>query len=119
MSEFATSPVFIVTGASRGIGNAIVPELLRRGARVVGVARNSGASAAQQAEAASGNCHYLRADVTVEADRVMIVETTKRLFGRIDGVINKRASKTCLAVRLRVCFGTKGEVFSPEKRMRK
>jgi tropinone reductase I len=88
MSEFATSPGFIVTGASRGIGNAIVQELTRRGARVLGVARNSDASAARQAEAASGNCHYLRADVTVEADRVMIIETAKRLFGRIDGVIN-------------------------------
>jgi NAD(P)-dependent dehydrogenase (short-subunit alcohol dehydrogenase family) len=57
MSQFATSPVFIVTGASRGIGNAIVQELMRRDARVVGVARNSDAFAAQQAEAASGNCH--------------------------------------------------------------
>jgi NAD(P)-dependent dehydrogenase (short-subunit alcohol dehydrogenase family) len=45
-------------------------------------------AAARQAEAASGNCNYLRADVSVEADRVTIIETTKRLFGRIDGVIN-------------------------------
>ncbi|HYY29060.1 MAG TPA: SDR family NAD(P)-dependent oxidoreductase, partial [Chthoniobacterales bacterium] len=39
MNETAISPVFIVTGASRGIGHAIVQELLRRGARVLGVAR--------------------------------------------------------------------------------
>jgi NAD(P)-dependent dehydrogenase (short-subunit alcohol dehydrogenase family) len=52
MSESATSPAFALTGASQGIGNAIVRELLRRGVRVLGTAR------------------------------------TKRLFGRIDGVIN-------------------------------
>ena len=41
-----------------------------------------------QAEAASGNCHYLQADVTVEADRIRVIETTKRLFSQIDGMIN-------------------------------
>jgi Tropinone reductase 1 len=50
--------------------------------------RNPAAYSAPQAEAASGNCHYLRADVTVEADRIRMIETTKGLFGRIDGVIN-------------------------------
>ena len=39
-SEPPTSRAFIVTGASRGIGQAIVEELIRRGARVLGVARN-------------------------------------------------------------------------------
>jgi NAD(P)-dependent dehydrogenase (short-subunit alcohol dehydrogenase family) len=34
-SEPPTSRVFIVTGASRGIGQAIVEELIRRGARVL------------------------------------------------------------------------------------
>jgi tropinone reductase I len=87
-SESATSPALIVTGASRGIGEAIVQELLRRGVRVLGVARNFDASSVLQAEATFGNCHYLRADVTTEADRLTIVETAKRLFGQIDGVIN-------------------------------
>jgi len=103
MSESATSLAFIVTGASRGIGDAIVQELLRRGARVLGAARNPVVSSALQAEAASGNYQYLRADVTVEADRIRMIETAKRTFGRIDGVINNagrayraRASKTSL-----------------------
>jgi len=102
-SESATSPVFVVTGASRGIGEAIVQELMRRSARVLGVARNPASSRAPTAEATSGSCHYLRADVTVEADRIMMVETAKRMFGRIDGVINNAgrayrapASKTSL-----------------------
>jgi tropinone reductase I len=87
-SESATSPALIVTGASRGIGEAIVQELLHRGARVLGVARNLDASSVSQTDATSGSCHYLRADVTIEADRLAIVETAERLFGRIDGVIN-------------------------------
>jgi NAD(P)-dependent dehydrogenase (short-subunit alcohol dehydrogenase family) len=75
----------MVTGASRGIGEAIVQELLRRGARVLGVARNLDASSAPQTEATSENCHHLRAGVTTEADRIAIVETARHLFGRIDG----------------------------------
>ena len=65
--------------------------------------RNPDVSSALQQEATSASRHYLRADVTVEADRIMTVETAKRLFGRIDGVINNAgrayrapASKTSL-----------------------
>jgi NAD(P)-dependent dehydrogenase (short-subunit alcohol dehydrogenase family) len=38
MTERTSSPVFIVTGASRGIGQAMVRELLYRGARGLRVA---------------------------------------------------------------------------------
>ena len=86
-SEPPTSLAFIVTGASRGIGQAIVEELIRRGARVLGVARNLRASSAPSEESTSA-CHYMQADVTLEADRTRIIETAKRLFGRVDGVIN-------------------------------
>jgi NADP-dependent 3-hydroxy acid dehydrogenase YdfG len=70
MNETAISPVFIVTGASRGIGHAIVQELLRRGARVLGVARKPNMSSQMLVQASTGNCHYLQADVTVESDRL-------------------------------------------------
>lgn len=88
MTEPVNSPVFIVTGASRGIGRAIVQELLRRGARVLGVARKPDMSSPMLVQASTGNCQYLQADVTVESDHVRIVEKTKDLFGRIDGLIN-------------------------------
>ncbi|MBV8213203.1 MAG: SDR family oxidoreductase [Verrucomicrobia bacterium] len=88
MTETAVSPVFIVTGASRGIGYAIVQELLRRGARVLGAARNPDTASAILVKASSGNCHYLQADITVETDRLRIIEKAKDLFGRIDGLIN-------------------------------
>ena len=88
MTEPANSPVFIVTGATRGIGQAIVQELLRRGARVLGVARKPDISSPMLAQASTGSCHYLQADVTVESDRVRIIEKTRDLFGRIDGLIN-------------------------------
>jgi tropinone reductase I len=88
MTENATSPVFIVTGASRGIGHAIVQELLRRGARIVGAARNPDTPSAISVNASAENCHYLQADVTIESDRLKIIEQTKELFGRVDGLIN-------------------------------
>jgi NAD(P)-dependent dehydrogenase (short-subunit alcohol dehydrogenase family) len=77
-SEPPTSLAFIVTGASRGIGQAIVEELMRRGARVLGVARNIQASAAPSEESTSAS-YYMQADVTVEADRTRIIETAMRL----------------------------------------
>jgi NAD(P)-dependent dehydrogenase (short-subunit alcohol dehydrogenase family) len=54
-SEPPTSRKFIVTGASRGIGQAIVEELIRRGARVLGVARNLQASSAPSEEKTSAS----------------------------------------------------------------
>ena len=84
----ANSPVFIVTGASRGIGQAIVQELLRRGARVLGVARKPDISSPGLVQASAGNYQYLQADVTVESDHLRIIGKAKDLFGRIDGLIN-------------------------------
>ncbi|MBV8417668.1 MAG: SDR family oxidoreductase [Verrucomicrobia bacterium] len=92
MTETEISPVFIVTGATRGIGHAIVQELLCRDARVVGAARSPDASSAKLVKASSENCHYLQADITVETDRLRIIETAKELFGRIDGLINNAGS---------------------------
>ena len=46
MIESASASVFNITGAGRGIGNAIVQELLRRGAQVLGgIRKSNGASA--------------------------------------------------------------------------
>jgi NAD(P)-dependent dehydrogenase (short-subunit alcohol dehydrogenase family) len=88
MTESANSPVFIVTGASRGIGYAIVQELLRRGACVVGAARQPDATSPALVKTSAGKFQYLQADVTVEPERMRVIERTKHLFGRIDGVIN-------------------------------
>ncbi|MBV8329745.1 MAG: SDR family oxidoreductase [Verrucomicrobia bacterium] len=103
MTETAISPVFIVTGASRGIGHAIVQELRRRGARVLGAARNPDTSSSILVKGSTGNCHYLQADISIESDRLRIIEKAKDLFGRIDGLINNAghairtpASKTSL-----------------------
>lgn len=88
MTESANSPVFIVTGASRGIGYAIVQELLRRGACVLGAARQPDATSPALVKTSAGKFQYLQADVTVETERLRVIERTKHLFGRIDGVIN-------------------------------
>jgi NAD(P)-dependent dehydrogenase (short-subunit alcohol dehydrogenase family) len=74
--------VFIVTGASRGIGRAVCAELLRREARVAAVVRDPAAL-----EAPAGGT-VLQADLSLAADRASIVESTLRQFGRLDGLIN-------------------------------
>ena len=56
-SESAASSVFIVTGASRNIGEAIVQELMHRGESVLGVARDPDAWSTPPAEATSGSCN--------------------------------------------------------------
>ncbi len=81
--------VFIVTGASRGIGKAIVESLLSRGARVVGISRfeeNQTLSMEDMNE--QKNLLSLKADVTIEKDVEVVVKKTIDVFGRIDGLIN-------------------------------
>lgn len=77
-----STPVIIVTGASRGIGLAIAEELQARGAIVVGVARKFCSLAA------SGTFLPLETDVTDSAARSALIATTIERFGRIDGLVN-------------------------------
>jgi NAD(P)-dependent dehydrogenase (short-subunit alcohol dehydrogenase family) len=74
--------VFIVTGASRGIGRAVCAELLRREARVAAVVRESAAPDLPQGST------VLQADLSLASDRRSIVESALSHFGRLDGLIN-------------------------------
>jgi 3-oxoacyl-[acyl-carrier protein] reductase len=81
----------IVTGASRGIGNAIVTEFLRQGATVYGLSRkpaeNQEALAAIAAEA-GGSYSWREADVTQEAQIVACVDSIAAAAGGIDVLVN-------------------------------
>lgn len=82
--------VFIVTGASAGIGAAVAQELLGFGATVVAVARRpeplEAAVAAwreQQLDA-----HAIAADVSRPDGRQTLLNAVQTQFGRLDGLVN-------------------------------
>ncbi|WP_158289702.1 SDR family NAD(P)-dependent oxidoreductase [Paenibacillus flagellatus] len=56
--------LFIVTGASRGLGEAIVRRLMRPGHRLVGIARGETEGLAQEARAAGAELDWIRCDLS-------------------------------------------------------
>jgi NAD(P)-dependent dehydrogenase (short-subunit alcohol dehydrogenase family) len=90
--------VIIITGASRGIGEAIAVRLAMEGAKVVASARTAeegeskipGALAATVAriEAAGGQATFIKADLTQAADRERLVAETVAAYGPVDILVN-------------------------------
>ncbi|KIY74058.1 short-chain dehydrogenase, partial [Cylindrobasidium torrendii FP15055 ss-10] len=80
-----STPVVIVTGASKGIGLAVVRALLSRDARVATVSRTR--TDELQHLVANNGVLAIECDVTDEAALNQAVERTKGTFGRIDGLV--------------------------------
>ena len=79
--------VAIVTGATSGIGTRTVEALIEEGARVVftGRRRDEGEDIARRLGA---DAIFVRADATLEADWIRVIETAMTRFGRIDCLFN-------------------------------
>ena len=75
----------LVTGASRGIGEAIAREAARRGAKVIGVARSAGAL--NTVMQSIGGIAYA-CDLSIEAERTSLVARLEAIHGPIDVLIN-------------------------------
>lgn len=73
--------VYIVTGGSSGIGNAIVTELLAEGAYVVDADLN-------EPKEKNERLTFMHTDVTSEENVNQTVKNTVEKFGHIDGVVN-------------------------------
>lgn len=91
-----TGKVFLLTGASRGIGAATAIELARQGATVIGPHRNPKMKAratevVRQVEAIGGRMIAPVADVTRPEDRAGLIAQIKQDFGKIDGIIFNHA----------------------------
>jgi len=75
----------LVTGASRGIGEAIAREATRRGAKVIGVARSTGVlnGVMQSISGVAYPC-----DLSVDSERASLIERLEAVHGPIDVLIN-------------------------------
>jgi len=96
--------VALVTGASRGIGRAVVLRLAQCGARVTITDRRSAAEAeevAREIRSHGGECLVAPADVSQPADVERMVEATQQAFGRIDILVNNAGvSRDTLILRM-------------------
>ncbi len=83
--------VILVTGGSRGIGAALVRQLVRQGDVPVVCYRNEAAAAealVAEARARGLDALAVRADVAVEADVMRLFETVDARHGRLDALVN-------------------------------
>jgi 3alpha(or 20beta)-hydroxysteroid dehydrogenase len=79
--------VIIVTGGTRGMGEAIVRGIVRGGGMVVFGGRDTERGEGIAAELGE-NVRFVRQDVSVESDWIQIVNVALETFGRIDGLVN-------------------------------
>lgn len=88
MNQEFLNKIFIVTGASSGIGAATAKKAVAGGAKVAFVARREQAMRAAAAGLPEEAVEIVAADITKEADRQRVVERTLRRFGGIDVLVN-------------------------------
>lgn len=75
--------VAVVTGGSRGVGEAVVARFLAEGAQVAAMSR-SGTASNTAAVAVKG-------DVSSESDVTALMDTVRERFGRLDVLVNNAA----------------------------
>lgn len=82
--------VALVTGASRGIGRAIVLALVKQGVTVVGTARSEETLQTVQHEIATaeGTFHYVAANLADPESPKKIIDATITACGRLDILVN-------------------------------
>jgi short-subunit dehydrogenase len=88
MAGYFTNKVVAVTGGTDGIGKALVDLLLSQGAKVATCGRHHDKLYHLQAEYPSFPLHTVVADVSNENDCRHFIESTIKVFGGIDVLIN-------------------------------
>jgi len=93
--------VAVVTGASRGIGEAIARRLAMEGAKVIISARTVEQSehplpgtitdTVARIQAAGGEAHAVKADVSRAEDRKRLIEEAEATYGPVDILVNNAA----------------------------
>lgn len=85
------NPAALITGASRGIGKGIALELARGGWDLLINYRSNEAAAREMAVECAKNgrrAEIVQGDVSLREDRARMVEDMRRIFGRIDLLVN-------------------------------
>lgn len=81
--------IAVVTGGSRGIGQAVVKAFMANGAKVVFTARNPITDElAAELDGLGGGYLFLQADASSSADTEKVVAAAMEKFGRIDILVN-------------------------------
>ena len=89
LSKFSLEgKVAIVTGASRGLGQGIAVGLASAGADIVGVGSGDMPETARLVEEQGRKFHAIKANLISQEPINQIIEETKRVFGKIDILIN-------------------------------
>ncbi|MDR1656821.1 MAG: SDR family oxidoreductase [Deltaproteobacteria bacterium] len=101
--------VAVVTGASKGIGGAIVTRFLKEGAKVVAANRNAveGEAAVKKAvESTGGKAIFCRCDVTDTSQIKAAIALAIKEFGTLDIMVNNAAWQPNLSI-----FDTTDSIF--------
>jgi 3-oxoacyl-[acyl-carrier protein] reductase len=91
VSEAGRKPVALVTGSSRGIGRAIAIALAQKGWDIVINYQNdekAAKEAAQLAGTSGADILLAQADISIEKNRLNLVEAIQGKWGRIDLLVN-------------------------------
>ena len=80
--------VAVVTGGSRGIGQAIAEELLKTDYSVIITARNKSSDIEDLEKTYQGKVFFVHCDISIEDDRKKLVTFAEDKFGSLDLLVN-------------------------------